>query len=43
MMGDVIKVHRGPEVWFRTESVEKVKVSPMLQYDLQDYLDTIPL
>ena len=43
IMDGVIKVHRGPEVWFRTELFEKVKASPMLQYDLQGYLDTIPL
>ena len=43
IMESVVMVHRGPEVWFRTELFDKVKVSPMLQYDLQGYLDTIPL
>ena len=43
IMESVVKVHRGPEVRFRTELFEKVKVSPILQYDLQGYLDTIPL
>ena len=41
-MSIVIKVHLDPRFGF-VQNIEKIKVSPMLHIDLQDYIDTIPL